>query len=68
MALRARSHVLLQAASKPESVISGEGGFRGFLQRLGARLSTGKILRLDVADDILRKPVSESEFRYPSPG
>ncbi|KAI0567072.1 NADH:ubiquinone oxidoreductase subunit B14.5a [Gracilaria domingensis] len=33
-----------------------------------ARVRTGKILRPDVEDDVLRKPVSESKFRYPSPG
>ncbi|PXF47489.1 hypothetical protein BWQ96_02633 [Gracilariopsis chorda] len=68
MALRSRTAVLLNAANKSESVMSAEGGLRAFVQRLRERLSTGKILRPDVQDDVLRQPVSESKFRYPSPG
>lgn len=68
MALRARSRMLLDAANKSETIISGEGGLRGFVQRVRERFTTGKLLRPDVADDVLRKPVSESKFRYPSPG
>lgn len=68
MALRSRAKVFLDTASKQESVISGEGGLRGFMQRVRERFITGKILRPDVEDDPLRKPVSESGFRFPSPG
>lgn len=48
-------------------LLSGEGGLRGLIQRITTRLSTGKILRPDVEDDVLRKPVSESQFRSPAP-
>lgn len=68
MALRTRARVLLDAANKSESVMSGEGGLRGFIQRVQERLSTGKLLRPDVEDDVLRMPVSESNYRFPSPG
>lgn len=68
MALRTRSRVLLEAAKKSEVVASGEGGLRGFMERVRERVATGKLLRPDVEDDILRMPVSESKFRYPSPG
>jgi len=68
MALRTRSRVLLDAAGKGESVMSGEGGLRGFVERVKERVTTGKLLRPDVEDDVLRKPVSESHFRFPSPG
>ncbi|CAN8070105.1 unnamed protein product [Agarophyton chilense] len=66
--LRSRATPLLAAAGKAESALSGEGGLRGFVQRMQARVRTGKILRPDVEDDVLRKPVSESNFRFPSPG
>lgn len=68
MALRARGRVLLDAANKSESVLSGEGGLRGFMHRVQERITTGKLLRPDVEDDVLRKPVAESKFRFPSPG
>lgn len=68
MALRSRARIALDVASKTEGIISGEGGLRGFMQRLKARLTTGKLLRPDVEDDVLRMPVSESHFRFPSPG
>lgn len=68
MALRARGRVLLDAANKGETVLSGEGGLRGFMQRLRARVTTGKLLRPDVEEDVLRLPVTESKFRFPSPG
>lgn len=68
MALRSRARALYDVAGKSETVISGEGGLRGFMQRVRQRLQTGKILRPDVADDVLRKPVEESKYRFPSPG
>lgn len=68
MALRARGRVLLDAANKGETVLIGEGGLRGFMHRVRERLATGKLLRPDVEDDVLRKPVGEAKFRFPSPG
>lgn len=68
MALRTRAKIVLDTASKSESVISGEGGLRGLMHRVRERFATGKLLRPDVEDDPLRKPVSESGFRFPSPG
>lgn len=68
MALRSRALVTLQSAAKSESVISGEGGLRGFMQRVRERLSTGKLLRPDLEEDVLRLPVAESKYRHPSPG
>lgn len=68
MAFRSRALVVLETAGKAESVISGEGGLRGFMHRVRERFSTGKLLRPDVEDDVLRKPVTESKFRFPSPG
>lgn len=60
--------MLLKAAKNGDTVLTGEGGLRGFMQRLRERLSTGKLLRPDVEDDVLRIPVSEAKFRFPSPG
>lgn len=68
MALRTRGRILLNAAGKGESVLSGEGGLRGLMERIRERLSTGKLLRPDVEEDVLRRPVEESKFRFPSPG
>ena len=62
------TRILLQSANKSEPILSGEGGLRGMMQRMRDRFGTGKLLRPDVEDDVLRKPVSESKFRYPSPG
>lgn len=67
MALRSVSRVLRDTAGKSESVLSGEGGLRGLMQRLGERLSSGKLLRADLEEDVLRLPVEKSQFRYPSP-
>lgn len=69
MALRARSRTLLaKAAKEGEIVLSGEGGLRGFIERVRERLVTGKLLRPDVEEDVLRLPVEKSQFRFPSPG
>lgn len=68
MALRSRGNMLLKAAKDGETVLSGEGGLRGFMHRVRERLSTGKLLRPDVEEDVLRIPVSESNYRFPSPG
>lgn len=62
MFLRRGPRVLLAAANTG----SGESG--GIVERLRNRFATGKILRPDVADDVLRQPVEESKFRFPSPG
>lgn len=67
MALRSRARILLDSAAKADGPIF-EGGLRGFMGRFRERFTTGKLLRPDVEDDILRKPVSEAAFRYPSPG
>jgi hypothetical protein len=40
----------------------------GFFKDIKKRVTTGKLLRPDVADDILRLPVDEAKFRFPSPG
>lgn len=40
----------------------------GLLQDIRKRVSTGKILRPDVEDDILRQPVETAKYRFPSPG
>lgn len=68
MAFRASVRPLLCAARGPEPLLGGEGGLRGFVERLKQRLSTGKFVRPDVQDDYLRKPVDEESFRFPSPG
>ena len=69
MALRFyRRAFLAEAAKESESVLQGEGGFRGLMQRLRERFSTGKLLRPDVEEDVLRLPVEQSHFRFPSPG
>jgi hypothetical protein len=61
MAFRATASVL--RAAKKESVAPPS-----FLQSLRKRVTTGKLLRPDVEDDILRQPVDKSLYRFPSPG
>lgn len=68
MALRSGTRVLRAAAGKPYSVLSGEGGLRGLAQRVRERLASGKIVRPDVEDDVLRLPVEQSQYRSPAPG
>jgi len=61
MALRA-STMACAAASKPPT------GLIGVLASLKERLATGKLLRPDVADDVLRLPMEQSKYRTPAPG
>lgn len=68
MAFRSSLRPLLNAAREGEPLFSSKGGLRGFMERLKERLSTGKFVRPDVEDDVLRKPVDVSHFRSPSPG
>ena len=68
MAFRGQISPLLSATRSRQPLLGGKGGLRGFLERLSLRLSTGKLLRPDVSDDILRRPVEEERFRFPSPG
>lgn len=61
MALRSSFRLLSSAGTKsvpPPGVASS----------IRERLATGKLLRPDVADDILRKPVDEAKYRSPAPG
>lgn len=61
MALRTRARVLLDAAKNGSSA-------PGILENVRKRVTTGKLLRPDVSDDILRQPVDQAKFRFPSPG
>lgn len=61
MALRGTA-VARAAATRPPS------GVIGFLASLKERLATGKLLRPDVADDVLRLPMEQSKYRTPAPG
>lgn len=58
MALRSTARLL-----KTDGVLHGEGGLRGLMQRVTERLSSGKLIRPDVADDMLRVPVEKSQYR-----
>lgn len=61
MALRGTAAVRAAAARPPSGVI-------GFLASLKERLASGKLLRPDVADDVLRLPMEQSKYRTPAPG
>lgn len=72
-ALRSRARVILDAASKCDraamsSSSGGEGGLRGLVHRVRKTVLGGKFIRDDVGNDVLRRPVSETGFRMPSPG
>lgn len=64
MALRASARVLREAAGKSGGSVPGGG----LLQDIRKRISTQKFLRPDVEDDILRQPVDQAKYRFPSPG
>lgn len=61
MFLRGTAVARAAAARPPSGVI-------GFLASLKERLATGKLLRPDVADDVLRLPMEQSKYRTPAPG
>jgi hypothetical protein len=63
MALRTTARTLLAAAGK-----DGAAPAAGLLQDIRKRVTTGKLLRPDVADDVLRQPVDEAKYRSPAPG
>lgn len=67
MALRSTARVL-SSSGKPGGFLVGEGGLRGLMQRVRERILTGKILRPDVEDDVLRLPVEQSGYRAAAPG
>lgn len=64
MALRVSARVLREAAGKS----GGSAPAGGLLQDIRKRISTQKFLRPDVEDDILRQPVDQAKYRFPSPG
>lgn len=68
MALRSRARAfgaLLADAGKGDAASAAAPGL---LQDIRKRVTTGKLLRPDVEDDILRQPVEKAKYRYPSPG
>lgn len=71
MALRSRARLVLDTMSKSDRAMSssiGEGGLRGLIHRVRETVLGGKFVRQDVGNDVLRRPVSETGFRMPSPG
>ncbi|KAA8497808.1 hypothetical protein FVE85_5393 [Porphyridium purpureum] len=62
MALRPTRMLLSGAQSGANA-----GGLRGLIERMKTILTTGKILRQDLAEDTLRRPFQETHYRYPSP-
>mmetsp|Transcript_6165 Transcript_6165/g.13161 ORF Transcript_6165/g.13161 Transcript_6165/m.13161 type:complete len:138 (+) Transcript_6165:64-477(+) len=65
-ALRA-GRVLRCAKEGGDGAAAFSGGLRGWMERAKVILSTGKLLRQDVADDNLRVPVKDLKYRFPSP-